>query len=420
MYAVQTLFRYYPLTPVGTALLLLSLRLLGISWNVSNVYALSLSTAAIFLTVLFIFLGRLQAFRYYESKPILATKKSLRAGQADSELEFELESPNTFLFFRLHLKIKARILAGRGANIYFISETHSRENKFLFPFFTPISGSLLIDGKLFIRDIFGVTRTFCSEMPQIKRSILPNEIRKKLSNTFIFLQKDDAKKNLTQSEDEKFYMREYTPGDKLRDINWKAAVRTQRIITLTSPRSREQSFLIQIHIRNYRPEKKDGHIAIAHLEHTKGLFMGILEELMSKNRKFEFDVRLSNSSYFISSPEDLEKFEVELGKTGYVIENESNFAQAPADIPDEIFVFSTPFDTELSKFLYNLGQSRCHLFLSSPAPSPESHKIQYFPKISPNYFPGYGLLRSEKISKEVMSHPANGSLYEESLHIRLF
>jgi uncharacterized protein (DUF58 family) len=49
----------------------------------------------------------------------------------------------------------------------------------------------------------------------------------------------ESLRNIQTSDQEKYFMREYIPGDRLKDINWKSSIKLNELITRISPSSPE-------------------------------------------------------------------------------------------------------------------------------------------------------------------------------------
>nr|AGS53743.1 hypothetical protein [uncultured bacterium contig00076] len=164
-------------------------------------------------------------------------------------------------------------------------------------------------------------------------------------------------------------MREYTPGDRLRDINWKSSEKIDTLITRISPDNQEKVSRIEVYFRNYGPAKKPSLEALWLLDRAKAQLSHFLRSLMEQQSSYIFHVRSSHGSWEIEDSEDLDAFLEELA--GISFSPPQNEAIAPVNAGDmlskgQLYVFSTACDIGLPGYLLACSPSPVSLYLVQP------------------------------------------------------
>jgi hypothetical protein len=167
-------------------------------------------------------------------------------------------------------------------------------------------------------------------------------------------------------------MREYAPGDRFRDINWKTSERLATLITRISPHTQEKTKLIYLSFRNYGPGK--GLLASWLLDRTKARLAVFLRTLKEEHPEFIFHISTATGERTVQSIEEIEAFLDELAAMGF-----QPAAGLPAQTEDraELYLFSTSCDTALAPLLVSRGENRSHLFITVPARGTDREKAVF-------------------------------------------
>jgi len=174
----------------------------------------------------------------------------------------------------------------------------------------------------------------------------------------------EDQRNKPAADIERYYMREYTPGDRLRDINWKSSEKIDTLITRISTENQEKTSRIEVHFRNY------GHVngslqALWLLDRAKARLAFFLRNAMEQNSLLIIDVRAANGSWEIKDQDDLEKFLDELAGISFFPPQHEITVHADVGT-GELYVFSTACDIGLPDFIFARNTKPISLFLVQP------------------------------------------------------
>jgi hypothetical protein len=169
----------------------------------------------------------------------------------------------------------------------------------------------------------------------------------------------EEKSRRRTSDEERYYMREYMPGDRFRDINWKVSSRLNELITRISPLTQERTTVLEVVFRNFRDPAPESVESLAHLNVIKSWLVSFLRRMKSDHPEVQFRVQTATAVELLTTEEEIERFAWELASEFFSGES----SVPPLDsAPGELFVFSTPFDLRLPRFLATQSHSRVHLF----------------------------------------------------------
>jgi hypothetical protein len=234
----------------------------------------------------------------------------------------------------------------------------------------PMSGVFHGSGFCRLRDIFGFYSFPCGIT--LTRTINVRSapcFGKKMQINAQSGAEDRRTKNSTNEE--RYYMREYTPGDRLRDINWKSSEKIDALITRISPDNQEKVRRIEVYFRNYGPAKPSLE-ALWLLDRAKARLSHFLRNLMDENSSFIFAIRAAKGSWEIEDSEDLEDFLEELaGFSFFPVQNEGIVPAGTGDM----YVFSTACDTGLTSFLLACHPRPISLFITQPETAFKSKEL---------------------------------------------
>ena len=388
-------------TPAGVAALVLSLVILIRSLLASNAYEIVLSSAALFLLLCLASLG------FWKSKKLVSleagwkTPFPMTAKSGEETVVSGLDVSIPF-FFRLHFIVRGQFFPGglpsnnssKGCRILTETSVPRGESAVKFVMDFPMSGVFQGDGYLQLRDIFGFCSFVCG-IP-LSRTLKVRSAPYFGNKLQINAQTGAEDKRTRQSSDEeRYYMREYTPGDRFRDINWKSSEKIDTLITRISPDNQEKVSRIEVYFRNYGPSNKPSLEALWMLDRAKARLSHFLRSLMEEQSNYIFHVRCAqdNTVWEINTGEDgstcLEEFLDELSALSF---------SAPQNDPlsssnSELYVFSTACDAGLPGFLLGCNPRPVSLFLVQPQEAKTAkaevsetlHKVDFLAKgILPN------------------------------------
>jgi hypothetical protein len=144
-------------------------------------------------------------------------------------------------------------------------------------------------------------------------------------------------------------MREYAPGDRFRDINWKSSERIDTLITRISPDNQEKVTRIEAWFRNYGPPRASiGDLWL--LDRAKARFAWFIRAVKEENASYVFHIRSAAGDWELKEQEQIDAFLEELAVLPfYPAQNKD--ALTHAEGTGELYVFSTACDAALSGFL---------------------------------------------------------------------
>jgi hypothetical protein len=283
-------------------------------------------------------------------------------------------------FFRLHFLVKGEFFPARDRRLLVSAElTGGGEPAAELSINFPASGLFKGAGFLRLRDVFGFFSFPCG--PAVRRSlpVHPSAFHKKPLLRIDPFSGAEDKQSRSQNDEERYYMREYTPGDRFRDINWKTSERLATLITRISPNTREKTRLVHIGFRNYGPALGSPLLSLWLLDRTKARLAVFLRTLKEEHPDFIFHISTATDERTIQSEEDVSAFLDDLAEMGFMPAGVSasasaapSSAGAASQESGELYLFSTPFDTGLPALLAARGESPSYLYMTMPAKRPRS------------------------------------------------
>jgi uncharacterized protein (DUF58 family) len=237
--------------------------------------------------------------------------------------------------------LKGRLDAGRGTPLYFYKESSaSRGGEIRFPLYFPVCGVLHVGERLYIRDVFGFVRGAIGPIEHRDVLIRPPTFPDKTVYRFDRAFSEESSKNVKSGQEEKYFMREYQAGDRMKDINWKSSFRIAQLVTRISPLSPEKSKLIHVEFRNFSLNDRDDPVSIMHLNYLKSWLLSFLYGAKRKDEEYRFIVHTADERFEIETVHDIDHFADSLAALRFVKHEET-----PAwDTVPHRFIFTTPFD----------------------------------------------------------------------------
>jgi hypothetical protein len=188
----------------------------------------------------------------------------------------------------------------------------------------------------------------------------------------------EDRRNKTANDEERYYMREYAPGDRFRDINWKSSGRIDTLITRISPDNQEKVSRIEVYFRNYLStgkalRGKGLHAGLEDLwllDRAKARLAQFLRAVKAEQAAYVFNIRAAQRSWDIKDQDELDRFLEELASLPFVSSRNDGMTgtlgEVPPLAPGELYVFSTAADGGLPAFLLARQALPVYVFFSRP------------------------------------------------------
>ena len=360
---------YYPLSLIGSLSFFTAIYLAGYAYSFSNFYALLLAVPTLlFITIQITFI-RLWALRQAEVEIVWESNYKLTARIEESELILKLGVSSVPYFFRYHILLHATLKAGKDAKFYYIREAaSSAAGEVRMGLYFPLCGDFSIKARLLVRDILGLGRTRLGPIQYRNFKVRPPVLTEHSPLPRHTAASLESRQNQRQAEEDKYYMREYIPGDRLKDINWKASLKIGELITRISPQSPEKSSLLFVELRNLSYTDKESPLSLIHLNILKSWLLSFVLQMRRENPKYRFFLASAEREDMLSSDSDIEGLALSLADLSFVQQNHWTSKGPPVL---EKFIFTTSFDPSL-KTISQEGV-KCHVFQLLP-PLPKSRR----------------------------------------------
>jgi len=354
---LRAAFRYYPFTHLGTALLATACYLAGSAFAMRNSYEFMLSAVATLVLIVLAADGRLQA-RRMAAVELVWDIPSLSACTPIS-IDLKASSCQPHYFYRLHAQVTGRLHAGNQALVHLRAEVSSASQELPLELELPVCGELSLRIKLAVRDVFGLTRSHLPGRDERRLlTVRPTSMAMRSMPRIDAAVGDDTTRRQRSADEERYYMREYQPGDRLKDINWKAASRVDELISRISPVSEEQTRIVHVELRHFRPASPETLDSMLHLNYLKSWLLAFLREVKTEYEDYTFRVIAGTAEYSVETFEEIDELALHLAAITFAPAAEYQLSVHPR----ELFIFTTAFDTALASYVGQLGESAIHLF----------------------------------------------------------
>ena len=298
------------------------------------------------------------------------------------------------LFFRLHFLIRGQFFpvgSGKGQSVFVETSILRNDTSARIFLDFPVSGVLNGEGFCQLRDIFGFFKFTCGQHQ--KKTINVRSAPCFGKQTHINAQSGaEDKRNKPASDIERYHMREYAPGDRFRDINWKSSEKIDALITRISTDNQEKISRIEVHLRNYASAKtvikikksadgKDSSMVRQEysllqlwlLDRAKARLSYFLRSLMEQNLSFIFDVRTPLKNWEIENMDDHDAFLEELAGVSFVSpQHEMEVTQGSGNI----YIFTTAYDYWLHSYLIACNPRPVTLFITQPSEKSDTNQLE--------------------------------------------
>ena len=278
------------------------------------------------------------------------------------------------LFYRLHFLLRGSFLPqGTSLKTAVFSQCvlGKNMNSAIFNLDFPLGGILQGKGSLRLRDVFGIFSFYTGSPYEQVLTVRSSPSENKPFRIQPASGAED-RRNKSSTDEERYYMREYAPGDRLRDINWKSSEKIDTLITRISPDNQEKVSLIEIVFRNYGPKNPSiGDLWL--LDRAKARLCWFINTLAAElnslgsgageNINYIFHISCEGREWELQSMDEIDSFPGELAALSFAPVNAESPPMPSADKGD-IYIFSTSCDTGLPAFLLSKAAQKTTLFLS--------------------------------------------------------
>lgn len=419
----RSIIYYFPLAPAGSALGIFAVLLLANSFRTRDPYEIVLAVTALFVLVALALLSRLQAGHLARYPIQWDSSRPLVAGSEPTIQRLTGIVARPLLGFRLHFVVHGRLTVGRDASLFLSQESvvgaPSQNGEVPVRLLFPVCGLFHAEGVLKVGDVFGLTRAQFGGSYERHLPVVPAAYPEALSVRVEATERSEEKQSQISSDEEKYYMREYAPGDRFRDINWKSASRLSQLFTRIAPIAQEQTKIIAVELRNYREEAPESLESIMHLNHLKSWLLTFLRVVKEANPDFQFVVSSSRGATTLATMEDVDGYANELAELGF----DSQGVELETPATDEIYIFTTPFDRQLPALFATYPHKRINLFRTVGPDAPGVAKRRSLALFSPREqvpIPGPWVFRRERrLTQPGIDQSRVRLLGQESIEARL-
>jgi hypothetical protein len=285
----------------------------------------------------------------------------------------------------------SKMFVGRDASLYVFQEasSHGLESVTL-PLVLPFCGFLHGKGILSVKDIFGLSRSVIGE--EMTRRIIIKPALLPLRDTLPIQALDgmEEKSKHKESDTERYFMRDYIPGDRYRDINWKATSRFNELFTRISPVTQERTNVLSVIFRPYWNQTNETIRTLSHLNYVKSWLMLFLKSVKQMYPDYQFQLYLGERQRLLKTREDIDGFALDLSET-FFQQTPPPFIGDPLTVgTGQIFVFTTSFDENLVRSLD--PKSEVAIFTTAfPKKDQESNRVSVFQPETSFVLPGQWL-----------------------------
>ncbi|MDR2500950.1 MAG: DUF58 domain-containing protein [Treponema sp.] len=394
--------RFQPFfTPAGLALILLGPGLLIRSLAGRNAYEIILGAAILGCCLVLGLSGAWGARRLAALEPGWKPPLPLTANAAAEMAVTGLDWPVPW-FFRIHFVVKGRFFpSGSRPGCWVYAETSASRGAAtaLLGLVFPLAGVFQGEGRCRLRDLFGFFSFPCGTAQRRTLTVQSAPCLKKTFRIDAHAGAEDQRMK-SASDMERYYMREYAPGDRFRDINWKSSERIDALITRISPDNQEKVCRIEVYFRNFgpgsRPPKTSGSGASSGpswgdlwlLDRAKARLAQFLRALKEEQASYVFQVRSAQEVWELRGADELEAFlETLAGLPFCPSGNEDAFSLALDSSAGPLYVFSTACDAGLPAFLLARQPKPVFLFFIQPPSGGEARVVE---RLSLSNFPAQG------------------------------
>ncbi len=362
--------RHYPFTVLGTVVALALIAVFLNAFRTAASYDLALALFGFAALGALVIAVRAQLRAYDALECGLQPAGRAVAARVGVQLRLSGIDRQTAPFTRVHTVLNASLEHSAGASLRMRREVSSGgAAPIVLRVPTPLSGRLRLRVSTELRDVFSLVRARFGDRLERTEPVLPGRPPDAREYDLRSYAGAEEHRRHSESEHERYYMREYSPGDRLRDINWKASSRLPVLITRVSPQTEEPTTVVQVEVRHYRDTQTTASLdSVMHLEMLRAWVLWFLRSLSNNSDALRFRVQTADTVLEAGSDEEIDRVAEHLATLEYVPPRAAR--PAPGRERGEWFVFSTPFDTARAA---RLRGEREHLLVTAPAPNRNAH-----------------------------------------------
>jgi uncharacterized protein (DUF58 family) len=359
----------FPPTLAGVFVILAGLFLLPRGLSNKDPYEVLLSFAALGTASLLFLVGLRASRRLSGISPGWVPPEALAAGADGPPHVISGLEGRVPYFFRLHYEIQGSLKIGPDRKVWVSGDSRADDMgrcEVLLPF--PLSGIFHGRGRCRLRDVFGLYSFSPGEEIHRRIPVLPGPHPEKPLLRIDAFTGSEEKQNRKTADEERYYMREYAPGDRFRDINWKASSRLAVLVTRIAPFTQEKTRTVHVDFRNYGPPGSAGLLELWTLDRMKARLLAFLRTLREEHPEYRFNVRTGSEDREIETLIDLEEFAADLAGLSYSTSAGAPSAAGPGDpfAAGELYIFSSAFDLRLPALLGSRNEEITHLYMTIP------------------------------------------------------
>jgi len=372
--------RLRAITLPGLAVFVIALIILVRSLSARNAYEILLSSSALVFLIILGFRGAwiVRRLRGLEItlKPPLPLGASSGSGSSNEEWLITCGSLRAPLFFRLHFLVRGRFFpqGAQGCAVFAETSLPRDSDTARLGLGFPLGGLFSGECSCRLRDIFGFFSFPCGTPSNHILTVrsAPCDIKPLRINA---LSGAEDRRTKSSSNEERYYQREYTPGDRFRDINWKSSERIDSLITRITPDNQEKVTRIEICFRSFGPARP-GIADLWLLDRAKARLTWFIRNAKDEKASFIFNIQSPQGNWELKDQEEIDAFFDDLAALPFsVVQNEERVM--PQAGGGEIYVFSTACDLALPGFLLSQQTRPVSLFLAQNCPKEKTEGMNY-------------------------------------------
>lgn len=389
---------YYPLSIAGTCFAAASFFLLGRAFANGNPYPFLLSAIMLLVLVFFATFGRLQAARAAKSRIEWDASAPLYAGEKNDTHRLIFRDLRLAPFFRLHFVYSGLLSVGRNAHLNLRREISSfGDDELRISQHYPLCGILHLSGVYVIKDVFGLTRSKLKQHDSQSLTVRPALITDRDVPRIDAQKGQENKSRMKNAEIERYFMREYIPGDRQRDINWKASSRFSELFTRISPLTQEKTQVITIHFRPFSSQERESLTSVALLDRCKSVLLHFLRSAKKDHPEYHFRVIVGSDVVELEDEDEIDLFSMDVAAMHY-----RNMYVDPAVATSEepSFIFTTLYDRTVNDIIPKHTDDSVYIYRAVPGfleGYPQDHERVSFRLMNGAFYSGGSwLLRRDR------------------------
>lgn len=272
------------------------------------------------------------------------------------------EGGKTPLFFRRHLLLSGGLYQGKRKVYDFMrEEALALDGSLLYRLSTAYGGVLRLRADFYLRDIFGFSRFHLSKEEGLAIPVWPRVDEDSLFPAAAFASERKQEQGISNENIERYQMREYQMGDKLRDINWKSSGRSGQLFTRIDPESPKPRKLVYLLLRLHIPSHKNLPLFFRHSDAIKVHVMRFIRKSLEEEGPVCLRVCTVDGHFDVDSTEAADHLQDALLEMSWN-SSRSDWPESPED--GQLLLFSSEFDLNLAQEISKRPQNDFHVFLT--------------------------------------------------------